>query len=637
MKSFKTLLGSIMAAFFPLLAMADFGLITTQQYFDVDTGAGLTFKIRRLDNGVSVQSAGDIASLTFNGVEYQNPSRGSQVNSGFDWLYSGVSAVTVDARVVENQFVVVTVKAGDLTHYYMARDGYPHIYMATYFTTEPNIHGHVRYILRLNANLLPNGPEPSNISRTVSTVEASDIFALPNGETRSKHYSNMRLKDWQFIGATGSNVGMWVVRGNQEGGSGGPFYRSLLNQGGGDQEITYIVNYGQTQTEAFRTHILNDYTFVVTDGSEPGAVDTSWFSKLDLLGYMAPSERGKVAMVAIHGRDSASEYTVGFANETAQYWTTPDSATGYFKSPEMRPGEYTMTVYKNELSVLARQVRVVAGETTILNSHTIEHDPDTDAAVWRIGTWNGSPTEFLNGDKLTIMHPSDSRIESWGSGLFTIGENIDADFPAYFWKDINNQYRIQFKLSETERQQNRMLRIGITCAFSGGRARIKVNGWQSDIKAASVQPKTRSLTTGSYRCNNTTFTYAVPASAWQTDAEAWNVLTLEVISGSGGQRFLSPAFSVDAIDLLATEADEVDEPPVTEEPEIPEVPDDPEDDSSNDGNGNDSDSATDDEQKDETEVINVSIGAVPFPLVFLLVMLLLPGRVAARFTGVNRR
>ncbi len=611
-------LSAIIIVLLPLLSLADFGLSSSPQFFRVDTGAGLTFKIRRTDTGSSVQSAGDIASIQFNGIEYQNPTRGSQINSGFDWLYKGVSSVSVEALLIDNQYVVVTVTAGELTHYYIARDGYPHIYMATHFTSEPNIHGHVRYILRLNSSLLPLGPEPSNISRTVSTVEASDIFALPNGETRSKHYSNMRLKDWQFIGATGSNVGMWIVRGNQEGGSGGPFYRSLLNQGGSDQEITYIVNYAQAQTEPYRTHILNDYTFVVTNGSDPEPVDTSWFADLDLKGYMTPLERGRVAAVAIHGRDSSFEYTVGFSNETAQYWTSPDSVTGFFKSPHMRPGEYTMTIYKNELSVYERSVQVVAGQTTILNSQTIDSDPGNDATVWRIGKWDGSPAEMLNGDKLTTMHPSDTRIESWDPSNFIVGVHNDSDMPAYFWKDINNNHIVYFKLNESERNQSLVLRIGLTCAFSGGRARVHVNGWSSELKSASVQPKTRSLTTGTYRCNNETYRYEIPASVWQVDSNEWNFLTLEVISGSGGQGFLSPAFSLDAIDLLLSEADEGEAPDTPDKPnspaepgnELPEVEDEPSPEDSTDTNSK----------------ISVSVGAAPSILFLVMLLLRIPRR-----------
>src|SRR3954465_2449217 len=142
----------------PPNAQAAFGLYGDANFFIVDTGAGLVFKVRRTDNGVSTQSPGDIASLVWNGVEFQDQSRGSQVNSGFDFLYSGVSAVSVSASVINSAYIKVTVQAGNLTHYYMARSGYPHIYMATYFTTEPDTLGLCRYILRLQQSVLPNGP-----------------------------------------------------------------------------------------------------------------------------------------------------------------------------------------------------------------------------------------------------------------------------------------------------------------------------------------------------------------------------------------------------------------------------------------------------------------------------------------------
>lgn len=106
-------------------ADAAFGLTTATDYYQVDTGADLVFRVRRTDNGSSTQSAGDIMSLKWNGTEYQNQSRGSQITSGFDYLYSGVSSVSVSAAVVNTNYIKITVQAGNLTHYYMARNGYP--------------------------------------------------------------------------------------------------------------------------------------------------------------------------------------------------------------------------------------------------------------------------------------------------------------------------------------------------------------------------------------------------------------------------------------------------------------------------------------------------------------------------------
>ncbi len=525
-----------------------FGLSSTSTYFQVDTGAGLVFRVRRTDNGSNTQSAGDIMSLVWNGVEYQNQSRGSQVTSGFDYLYTGVSAVSVSAATVGNDFIKVTVSAGDLTHYYMARRGLPHIYMGTHFSTQPDIHGLVRYIFRIPQHLLPNGPAPSDIRQTTSTIESGDIFALPNGQSRSKHYSNMRLKDWAHIGATGPNVGLWMLRDDHEGGSGGPFYRSLLNQCGDDQEITYIVNYGQAQTEAFRPGILNTYTTVFTTGGPPPAtVDTSWFAQMGLLGFLPPSGRGGVRGTAIANRDTAFDYTVGLANSTAQYWADADPVTGAFLREDVRPGDYTLTVYKNELAVHTASVSVAAGVITELPAITLAADPARTAPLWRVGAWDGTPLELSNGPLVTTMHPSDPRLATWTPGTFVVGQSDPATaFPCYQWTAVNGSQTIQFQLAAGQ-QVASTVRVGITVAYANARPRITVNNWTSSIPAISTQPGTRTLTTGSYRGNNTTYTFSVPASALVVGT---NTLTLSPVSGSGGTGFLSAGYSLDCVDFF---------------------------------------------------------------------------------------
>jgi rhamnogalacturonan endolyase len=81
---------------------------------------------------------------------------------------------------------------------------------------------------------------------------------------------------------------------------------------------------------------------------------------------------------------------------------------------------------------------------------------------------------------------------------------------------------------------------------------VTVNGtWTSAIPSPPTQPSTRSLTNGSYRGNNHTFTYGVPASAWLTDTSQYNVLRIDVVSGSGTSGVLSAGTAIDAIDLLA--------------------------------------------------------------------------------------
>jgi len=528
-----------------------FGLSADTNFFTINTGAGLVFKVRRTDNGASTQSIGDIASMVYNGVQYQDPLRGSQLNSGFDFLYTGVSNVTVSAKMVDAEHIKVTVNAGNLTHYYMAKKGEARIYMGTHFTSEPDTLGLARFIVRIPVGVLPNGPVPSNIRGNTGAIESGDIFGLPNGQTRSKHYSNMRLKDWSYIGATGSGVGMWIVRDKNEGNSGGPFYRSLLSQTtDSSQELTYIINYGEAKTEAFRLGILNTYTLVFTDGRPPGTIDTSWFSKMGMTSFIAPSARGGVSGVGISGRDPKYKYTVGFSNAKAQYWTEASSTDGSFGSYGMIPGTYTMKIYKNELEVDTRTVVVSAGSMIALHTIPITGDPSAVAPLWRIGDWDGTPMEFLNGDKVTTMHPSDVRMRSWITPDYVAGVSTPATgFPAYQWKAVNGNIRIKFNLNQNQ-ITNSTLRVGITTAYANGRPAIKVNNWAAPNPSASVQPATRTLTVGTYRGNNTMYSFNIPASALVVGE---NIVTLNVISGSGGTGYLSAGVSYDAVDFITTQ------------------------------------------------------------------------------------
>ncbi|MFM2482533.1 rhamnogalacturonan lyase B N-terminal domain-containing protein [Celerinatantimonas sp. YJH-8] len=533
------------------ISWAAFSLTSSHDFYTVDTDAGLVFSVRRVSTGTSRHSPGDIESLKIDGVEYQYADKGSQINSGFDWLYTNVTTASVTAQQVNEQTIKITVTAGNLTHYYMARRGEPRIYMATYFSQEPTVAPYVRYILRMRHNRLPLGPTESDLTQTTGTIESADIYSLSNGQTRSKHYSNHRAIDWHYIGGYSQDVGIWIVRDNFEGGSNGPFYRSLLNKNTNDvNEITYMMNYNEAQTEAFRTGVLNHYTLVVTDGNTPSTdIDTSWFASMSLRGYQSSSQRGRLTGVGIEGRVSDYHYVVGLANEQTQYWTYADDSNGSFSISDIRPGTYTLTIYKNELAVYQQSVSITASAITQLHTLTISDDPHNASIIWRIGHWDGTPQEFLNGDKVTTMHPSDVRMANWQTPIFQVGSNQSRDFPAYIWKDVNNGQQIQFQLSNAQRQKAHTLRIGITDAYANARPQIQVNQWSSAVPASSTQPSTRTLTVGTYRGNNHTFIYEIPASAWNSNS-SWNTLTINIASGSGGNGYLSPGISVDCIDLL---------------------------------------------------------------------------------------
>jgi rhamnogalacturonan endolyase len=556
--------------------VSSFGLTSDSNFFTVNTGAGLVFKVRRVDNGSSTQSVGDLASIVYNGVEYQDQTRGTQINSGFDYLYNGVSAVTVDAVVVNTNYIKVTVRAGNLTHYYMVQNGSPNIYMGTYFSTEPDILNLVRFIVRVPISVLPNGPAPSNLRGNTGAIESSDVFGMSNGETRSKHYSNMRLKDWTQIGATSGSVGVWVVRDNNEGGSGGPFFRCLLNQATDtNQEITYIVNYGEGQTEAFRPNVLNTYTMVFNNGATPGPLDTSWFANMGLTGFIPSTGRGGVTGVGINGRVANYTYTVGFSNSTAQYWATASASDGSFNLTGMIPGVYTMKVYKNELAVDTRSVTVTAGGTASVSAITIGNDaigtgkwhltsgdPSVTPALFRIGDWDGSPQEFINGSKLTTMHPSDSRMSSWYPSNYVVGTSQPSTgFPAYQWKGTptvpNAPITVKFDLTAAQisSASRYVLRMGVTAGQSGARPQIKVNNWTSGFVGSNssdvyppAQPTTRMMTVGTYRGVNVTYDFTIPYTQLVAGT---NTLQISVVSGSSStSTWLSPGYSIDAVDLI---------------------------------------------------------------------------------------
>ncbi|MCM1975670.1 rhamnogalacturonan lyase B N-terminal domain-containing protein [Streptomyces sp. G1] len=522
---------------------AAFGWSDDGANYVIDTGAQLVFKVGK--------SNGDLTSLVYRGVEYQGyGGKNSHIESGL-----GSSTVTIGQS---GSTILVSVTHGTLRHYYAARSGENNIYLWTN-KADTSVSA-TRFILRVRAGLFLND-EPDSYTYAPTAIEASDVFAKPDGQTRSKHYSKLRVADYTHVGWSSGGVGLWIVRSNHEKASGGPFYRSLLRHqsadGGGLYEILY---YGQNQTEPERFGLQGPYVIALTDGGAPsaslfpGTLTTPWAHSLGMAGYVGASGRGRVAGVGITGRDTAYAYTVGLANSAAQYWGSARASDGYFSIPGVLPGTYTLTVYKDELAVHTGTVTVTAGTTTTLNTIAIpaSNDPSNATAIWRIGDWTGTPRGFKNAELMTYAHPSDVRAAPW-TGNVVIGSGTETSaFPCYLWKDVNSGIVVYFRLTAAQAAAAHTLRIGVTTAYTNGRPQVVVNDtWTSAIPSPPTQPGTRSLTNGSYRGNNHTFTYSVPASAWLTDTGAYNTLRINVVSGSGTTSYLSAGTSIDAIDLLA--------------------------------------------------------------------------------------
>ncbi|CAM5287801.1 hypothetical protein SNARM312S_03901 [Streptomyces narbonensis] len=311
-----------------------------------------------------------------------------------------------------------------------------------------------------------------------------------------------------------------------------------------------------SQTEAMRLDLQGPYLLASPTAATPSPAlfaanhDPPGSTASASPAGSAPRACGRVAGVGLAGMDADHPYTVGFANAAAQYWTRATAGTGAFSCRGMLPGTYTLTVYKGELAVHTGTVTVTAGAATALHTLTLTNDPSAAPAIWRIGDWDGTPGGFKNATLMTYAHPADVRAASWTGNVVLGAGDVAASFPCYLWKDVNDGVLVYFRLTAAQAAAAHTLRIGVTTAFLNGRPQVTVNDWVSAIPSPPAQPSTRSLTNGSYRGNNHTFTYVVPASAWKTDPSQYNVLKLNVVSGSTGTGFLSAGTAFDCVDLL---------------------------------------------------------------------------------------
>ena len=528
----------------PVRSHANFGATPSGGGYIVNNGANLVF---------TITSAGDMSSCKYKGTELNDTSKASCIASGLS--ASSVKASTNGGSVIIIKCVSTASEFGNLTHYYIVSNGIDNIYMATYPTMEPTV-GELRYIFRGQFNVLPNGPADSNNNGNTGAIESTDVFGHSNGQTTSKYFGNERAKDLTVKGATGSGVGVFTAFGNRESDMGGPFVRDIENQGdgsGSDQEIYNYMNSGHHlnltidgQAENFRVNVLyGPYAFCFTSGSTPSVPDMSFIANLGLTGYVGSSGRGRVVLNGLSGMNIAYTYYMGFANTTAQYWAQLNS-TGGGECYNMKPGTYTMTIYKNELSVWSGNVTVTAGNATTVHTITVT-DPSSVATIWRIGDWDGTPLEFLNGGNIMSMHPSDVRNSHWGPVTFTVGSSSTGSFPSCQFRGTNSPTTILFNLSSTQAASAHTLNIGITTAYNNGRPSATINGHALSNPGASTQPGDRSLTTGDYRGNNATFTWSIPSSDFVTGQ---NTLVITPISGSSDlSPWLSASWGYDCVEL----------------------------------------------------------------------------------------
>ncbi|EME40175.1 polysaccharide lyase family 4 protein [Dothistroma septosporum NZE10] len=513
-------------------ALAAFGYTESSGSFVVDAGSANSLVV------TIEKSSCDVTSIVYRGVEIQSKTSGTQVGSG-------LGTATVSAETITNQYVKVTCQTNTLTQYLVFVSGHSNIYLATYITAEPTI-GELRYIARLDSSILPSEYPFGKVSTTkpsTSTVEGSDVFVV-DGQTRSKFYSSERFIDDHVHCVYGDDIHACFVKpvSAYETSSGGPFHRDInSNNGNSYTSLTFYMNSGHVQTEDRRMGLYGPYvlTFSRSDVPNLSDFDLSFFADLAIQGYVSAAGRGYVSGTA-SGVSSSFQAVVHWFNADAQYWTYTSSG-GSFKSPAMKPGTYTMKLYRTELEVASQRVTVAAGQTATSNIASTLQEPAT--VLWTIGTCDGQPTGLLNADKQLRMHPSDSRMSNWAPGTFTIGKSSDSGFPMALFKDVNSGQTIAFNLTDASAAT---LRIRTTLAFTSGRPQVTVNDWTSDAPAAPTKIDSRGVTRGAYRGYGESYDFAIPMGKLVAGS---NTAKIAVIAGDAGAKFLSPNFIVDCIEM----------------------------------------------------------------------------------------
>lgn len=505
--------------------LAAFGFTQSGSNYVIDAGSDNTLVF-----SVSSSSC-DINSIKFRGTELQYSSQGTHISSG-------LGTATVSVSEVSGKYIKVTCVTSTLTHYMVVKQGDSTIYLATYITAEPSI-GELRFIARLLPSQLPNEYPYGVVSNTNggTAVEGSDVY-LVNGQTRSKFYSSTRFIDEDSHCVYGGSdvIHVCVMTPQQESSSGGPFFRDIdSNNAGASTNLYNYMNSGHVQTEAYRTGLHGPYLMAFSRSGVPSvkSVDVSWFGELGITGYVAASGRGTVTGTA-SGVGSGFQAVVHWYNSAAQYWTVA-SSSGSFTSPLMKPGTYTMVLYQTEFKVATSSATVSAGKTTTANiasSFNTAHN-----TLWKIGEYDGQPTGFRNADKFLRMHPSDSRMSSWGRLTYTVGSSALSDFPMALFKSVNNPVTIKFTLSSAPGAAT--LRIATTLSFAGSRPQAVVNSWTGPAPSAPTKIDSRGVTRGAYRGYGEVYDVSIPAG---TLVAGSNTITISSLSGSSGDTFLSPNF-----------------------------------------------------------------------------------------------
>lgn len=206
--------------------------------------------------------------------------------------------------------------------------------------------------------------------------------------------------------------------------SGGPFFRDIdINWTGDYNSLTYYMNSGHVQTEAYRQGFHGPYVFAMTRSGIPAVSDYngSVFDDVAsyLTGYVPSSSRGYVVGKAT-GTDASLGIVLHWYNANYQGWAYATASTGAFSGPLLPAGTYTQALYQGELLAASQSVTITAGGKVTSNiAATNAIITASRTTIFQLGKYDGQPTGFRNADLQLRMHPSDTRMASWSPGTIT--------------------------------------------------------------------------------------------------------------------------------------------------------------------------------------------------------------------------
>src|ERR1700761_6556097 len=188
--------------------------------------------------------------------------------------------------------------------------------------------GELRFLARLRKGPLPTGVKhPVADNAGGAAIEGKDVFRV-GSQTRCKFFSSTRFIDDTIHSLHGPNVTVSLImpEGAYETTSGGPFMRDINNQGTSDQqEFYFYMNSGHLRTEPWRMGFKGPYILSFSRTEPNEKFDTSFFSRLEIPGYVPAAGRGRVSGSA-SGIPAKFQTVLHWYNAQNQYWTYADKS-----------------------------------------------------------------------------------------------------------------------------------------------------------------------------------------------------------------------------------------------------------------------------------------------------------------------